>query len=364
MPRVPIYERSPFPEHTKCQWVLDALIQATENPGASRIVLPITDENHLRQLFRHEIISTLEKIRRENGAPFLVDTTPYLKMTETWKSGDEVLSKRTLSTEDIPIKLTIFEGFKNWRSAFLHSQRIKLSDLTPKNRQRIREVVSDIDEKFQLSSSPIIKIDWIPASSTRDADARRGALDFMKSKGAVKKYEFHHFGFGGGYIEVEINVEQFQLFKTELLKLPQDQPSSDTPEPKTTASEQKKEAPRPFQHLRWEALTIQFLDGNNARISAENIKTPATVHYKEMGFEDARDRKPNQQWEFLKLLAMRGGEFSWDDSEAKDILKKKKQLLSKTLRNHFGIKGDPFYPYKENNSYHIKINLTPESDSR
>ena len=107
----------------------------------------------------------------------------------------------------------------------------------------------------------------------------------------------------------------------------------------------------------------KFLDGNNVKISGKDSK-PITAYYKEMGFEDARSRKPNKQWELIRLLAENNGELSWDKSEAKGDIKKKKQLLSKTLRDYFGIKGDPFYPYKEQNSYRIKISLTPESDSQ
>lgn len=371
MPRIPDdifprrHKQSPFDERIKLGWVLDALIQETENPRTAETTLPRTAENRLNKLFRHEIISTLEKIRRENGAPFLVDTTPYLKMTETWKSGDEVLSKRTLSAEEIPIKLTILEGFENWRTAFLHRQKIKLSDLTPENRQKIREVVSDVDERFQLNSSPTTKLEWSPGDPTRDHNARKDALDFLKAKGVVLRYDFYYSNIGiGSSIQVEIDIEQFQLFKAELLKLPESQFDADTPEPKPIPPAQKKDTSKPFQHLKWDTLTIQFIDGHHVKISGQDTKTTVTAYFKEMGFEDARKRQPNKQWLLLKLLAESNGGLSWEKSEAKGDIKKKKQLLAKTLRDYFGIKDDPFYPYKENDSYRIKINLIPESASR
>ena len=59
---------------------------------------------------------------------------------------------------------------------------------------------------------------------------------------------------------------------------------------------------------------------------------------------DARNRLPNTQWHLLKLLAKTGGQLSWEDSEASDNFKKKKQLLADTLKAFFRIKNDPFYP--------------------
>ena len=267
--------------------------------------------------------------------------------------------------EDAPITLTLQTGFHNWRGAYLHKKATQLSDLSPINIRKVREVVEDIYEGFQISSSYIVKIEWFPASPTRNHDARKHALTFLKNKGAVEKFEFYYCELGiDSSIHVEINIEQFQLFKTELLKLPEDQFNSDASELRTTPPTQKKDPSKPFQHLRWESLSIQFLDGNNVKISDKDTKTPVTAHYKEMGFEDARSRKPDRQWALLQLLAENNGELSWDKSEAKGDIKKKKQLLSKTLRDYFGIKGDPFYPYKEQNSYRIKISLTPESDSQ
>ncbi len=203
----------------------------------------------------------------------------------------------------------------------------------------------------------------------RDFLTRNGFVLFLQNGDVVKRHDRP----GGGKITLWLyadawntfmallsNEYQTRLKSNELIqeKLAE---SESVPLHTKTLAKRTAEQKHLFGNLKWEGIQIKFIDGNYVKISGKNTK-PVTVHYKEMGFEDARDRKPNQQWEFLRLFAMRGGEFSRDDSEAKDTLKKKKQLLSKTLRNYFGIKGDPFYPYKENSSYRIKINLTPESD--
>ncbi|MCL4386309.1 MAG: hypothetical protein M1479_07060 [Actinobacteria bacterium] len=79
-----------------------------------------------------------------------------------------------------------------------------------------------------------------------------------------------------------------------------------------------------------------------------------------MGFHDSRTLKPNAQWIFLKLLAKRNGKINWSDSEATANLKKTKQRTSDSLKEFFQIKQDPFYLYKKEKEYRIKISLLPE----
>ena len=87
-----------------------------------------------------------------------------------------------------------------------------------------------------------------------------------------------------------------------------------------------------------------------------------------MGFEDEKKKQPNSQWSFLKLLATKNGELSWDnnnDMSQKQInsAKKKKQMLSDALKAYFQIDEDPFENYRTEKAYKIKITLTPEDNS-
>ncbi|GAG59595.1 unnamed protein product, partial [marine sediment metagenome] len=111
-------------------------------------------------------------------------------------------------------------------------------------------------------------------------------------------------------------------------------------------------------NTKWKDITIKFLDGHNVRITAPNVRTE--VGYKEMGFQDDKRRMPNKQWKLLQLLAEKHGELSWLDREATTLIKKKKQLLSDTLKARFQINEDPFFPYKKVKAYKIKMNLIPE----
>lgn len=114
-------------------------------------------------------------------------------------------------------------------------------------------------------------------------------------------------------------------------------------------------------NISWGDIIIKFLDGHNIQIVAG--KYIYTANYKEMGFEDSRQLKPNLQWTLLKGLSDNNGGASWQEGVAKNNVKKQKQLLSIKLKSYFNIEDEPFHPYKKKLGYQIKITLVPESDS-
>jgi len=124
------------------------------------------------------------------------------------------------------------------------------------------------------------------------------------------------------------------------------------------------EKPRKFPlGLQWNEITIQFLNGNEVIIKFKD-QNKHTM-FDEMGFRDDRKKAPNKQWELLNLLAVRGGELSWENNSNMNLtrinaVKKQKQLLAEALQEYFEIGADPFYPYKKEGAYKIKINLVPE----
>lgn len=116
----------------------------------------------------------------------------------------------------------------------------------------------------------------------------------------------------------------------------------------------------------WQDISIKFLNGQEAIITAKG--QTFQTNYAEMGFEDEKKKQPNSQWSFLKLLATKNGELSWDnnnDMSQKQInaAKKKKQMLSDALKAYFQIDEDPFENYRTEKAYKIKITLTPEDNS-
>ncbi len=115
----------------------------------------------------------------------------------------------------------------------------------------------------------------------------------------------------------------------------------------------------------WEHIVIRFLNGHDVRITLRNdSKFKLDTTYNEMGFRDNRQQRPNKQWKLLVGLSTNNGSISWDSVQSlstQEILKfkKRKQLLSEALQAKFQIEDDPFYNYRKEKAYRIKINLIP-----
>lgn len=119
-------------------------------------------------------------------------------------------------------------------------------------------------------------------------------------------------------------------------------------------------------NTRWQDIAIRFLNNHEAIIKIKDESRH--TRFDEMGFKDKRTGLPDKQWDLMVQLSKHKGEVSWENNRRlskKDIdaIKKRKQLLANTLRAYFGIDEDPFYSYKEEKAYKIKINLVPEVDS-
>jgi hypothetical protein len=111
----------------------------------------------------------------------------------------------------------------------------------------------------------------------------------------------------------------------------------------------------------WESIIIKFKDRHFVQTMAGGHIHVAD--YNEMGFKDGRKLKPNLQWLLLETLSKNNGETAKNPANYDPNLKKKKQLLAKGLKKYFGLSSDPFYPFRKEKMYKIKIDLVPESQS-
>lgn len=118
----------------------------------------------------------------------------------------------------------------------------------------------------------------------------------------------------------------------------------------------------------WHNVIIKFLDDERVEIHVKRLKH--ITDYLDMGMiGKGKPPRPGEQWIFLRVLAIRQGELTIKDPEAKEKYKKQKRALSETLRNYFSIDYDPFYPYQSSpeklgNSYKIKLLLLPPHKTR
>jgi hypothetical protein len=102
----------------------------------------------------------------------------------------------------------------------MHKRNITLRDLSEQSRQKVLDTVVAIYQQFELSSNPQVSIGWVPASETRNHEARRLAPEFLENEDVVTHHKFHYED--GGVIDVEIDVKEFFRVRDELLNFYQD----------------------------------------------------------------------------------------------------------------------------------------------
>lgn len=137
---------------------------------------------------------------------------------------------------------------------------------------------------------------------------------------------------------------------------------------------------------KWEDIRIEFMDEQEIKITTPSYTK--RTDYKELGFNDGRNNRPNKQWRLLKRFAENNGKISWDvDSKpiqkkhmrskigdrtayafadglslkkkchVSDNLKVAKGILSKMLRSIFGLEGDPIKTDRSAKTYQMRIRL-------
>ena len=366
VPAGPPRKYSGVDDKTKIKLVTEALLKARRTATPPLLLLERTGTNWLNELYRHEVIWALEEILKGNRDLFAIIPHDYLegasneaKTLLTGVGNEKWWDKWREAAEDAPVILGVLDRFDNWCEAQLHKESVTIANLSEANRQKVFRTVEAIYQQFELTSKPAVAIGWIVPSDNENAQARTLSMDFLTNKDVVRSYKFNYWT-GGGNIEVEINIKQFTDFRADLLAYSQraDQTAEENEATATSATDSK-----PFSAIagiRWQDIQMKFLDGHTLKVTAK--ETTEKFDYKQMGFEDERTRKPNTQWGFLKLLAQSRGLLDWGNTQASENFKKKKQLLSDTLKTFFKIDDDPFYPYKDEKAYRIKFTLKAEGD--
>lgn len=112
-----------------------------------------------------------------------------------------------------------------------------------------------------------------------------------------------------------------------------------------------------FSQYEWEQISIQFINGDDVfiKVNDDFIKS----NFREMGFSDLRTKGPNKQWELLRDLSESNGEISGKGGNTTEVGRKKKEKLSKILKNCFRIDSEPFFDYWKLRTYKIKLKLLP-----
>lgn len=84
---------------------------------------------------------------------------------------------------------------------------------------------------------------------------------------------------------------------------------------------------------RWSQVVMQFKDDVSVQVSVGEASR--IYNYTQIGLVDARNSRPTKQWELLRMLADEHGIFTWHSPGACRKNKKRREVLSKQLRDFF-----------------------------
>lgn len=119
--------------------------------------------------------------------------------------------------------------------------------------------------------------------------------------------------------------------------------------------------------LSWEEVSMAFISDTEIKVRArDQIKKYRFDH---IGFKNKKSGKPNILWWFLRALAEKGGELSWDNSGSYESPLNPNQVqsnvkrLRKTLCKFMDIEDDPFHPYRKVEAYKAKFTLSGDVDT-
>lgn len=99
----------------------------------------------------------------------------------------------------------------------------------------------------------------------------------------------------------------------------------------------------------WSDVSIKFKDGHTVSIKVGNAA--GTYNYTQMGMVDERNGNPTKQWLLLESFATAHGKLGWAHSDAERKNQKRRENLTKNLREFFRIEGDPFRWTKDGSAW-------------
>jgi hypothetical protein len=127
--------------------------------------------------------------------------------------------------------------------------------------------------------------------------------------------------------------------------------------PKQLARVAKPGFPTP-PNCSWSAIKIRFLDIDTVSITTAGVV--GRYHFTEMGFSRSGNKRSNVQWELLRAFAKSYGTMTWTSPGASRRNQKRKERLSETLCEFFGISDDPIRWMPDRCGWQTLFALDPE----
>jgi len=261
-----------------------------------------------------------------------------------------------------------------------HREDLKQKRILAAKEDKFTHAINLIIERAKYQNSASFSIDFYDFNFEDTMDNLKVLLGFLSGlvvSGCLKSYS--KTSYTGG---VRINLNGADIAKLADFRdkrpLPQPEPTLtkivEMPQVDIKGFEEKVVLQKPKNKrialrrfppdTKWQDITIRFTGEHDVLIKVKEKIHPAS--YETMGFEDSKKKLPNLQWDLLKLFAIKGGELSWENNRDLTLkrinsIKKQKQLLTEALKAYFQIDEDPFYPYKQEGAYRIKMTLIPEA---
>ncbi len=350
------------------------------------ILLEIAQHAELKSITQNNIISVIDGLRLTDK---ILDDCSH---RTHFPSSKPFTIPVSIHTDPTRFYLKIYDSFDNWYAAYQLKKNRKLEDFDLKHIENIYKLVKEINEKLQLNPSPEVIIPLHIRISLGGGAIRNivkkgneeygeDILNYLEDERVILFYEKESYKDYPEALIIKLDINGFGRFKSEIERIYNNKFG------KKMQKEQKFLIPA---GTKWQDITIKFNDGHNVNIQFK--EKVFRSDYKEMGFEDKRTRNPDKQWELLIKLSESNSiidwqsqpqskcfnkrlteqEFGFDEDEDKenqnrgfsykkapDSTKKTKQLLAKKLKAFFGVKEDPFFSYRKEGSYKIKIALIP-----
>ncbi|WP_345318300.1 hypothetical protein, partial [Novipirellula rosea] len=111
---------------------------------------------------------------------------------------------------------------------------------------------------------------------------------------------------------------------------------------------------------RWSQVAIRFKDDDCVQVTIGDASQ--IYNFTQMGLVDARNGRPTKQWELLRMMAAQRGIYTWHSPGACRKNKKRREVLSKQLREFFGIDGDPIELTDDKKGYRTVFKLLPQGE--
>lgn len=210
--------------------VIEEIYRLSSTQSAPNLELKRTKENGLDKLSRLELLEITRRLSIDEKFLTVDDERNYPKRKA--REGRITSPFNPLADSDFvtipvnekePIHLILLD-FKNWYTAYTLKKNLNFDDLSQINKEKILNLISDIDERFEISHSPKITINTdsnhyeqfpilrskVIGNTKIRIEFREDALNYLVKKEAINSYSMNN---GNEKIHLTLNVPNYLKFR-------------------------------------------------------------------------------------------------------------------------------------------------------